>query len=217
MHAARRARWLIGALLLLACSACREDSSLTDLRFSAISAVDRYDLTELSPSSVAHIGFLIGDKALAESGLLANATSAHRPMLKAEFTSAADLAEFAGLHRVENVANFGYLCAQPTDYVVLMYPGVYTQGHRVTANRLASRSDSHAETAPRLKYYVFMEVARKESPDSRPPQVGFDFRVKAADVCFYLSGGNEIAGRTFKSNVVKIPAEAIAASLHKTP
>ena len=205
------------ALLLCLCSACIEDASPSDLRFAAISPVDRYDLTELPPSSVAHIAPLIGEQALAESGLLAGATSTHRPMLKAEFTSSVDLSESAVRHNADNVANSGYLCERPKDYVVLVYPGVYSQGHRVAPEQSGQHATTMTENGTQFRYYLFLEVARKASLESRPPQIGFDFRVKAEDVCFYFVGGNPIAGRTFQSNIVTIPAQAIATALSKGP
>jgi hypothetical protein len=178
--------------------ACAMASGLSDLQFSDVQLVNRADLAELG-----------GTGGLSS----ADAPARYRLLLKVEFTSAVDLPQFAMRRRAEEVAAKGYFCERPKDYAVLISPGTYWNGVRLWPNTPIVPAPLTAGSQRRYTYYVFLEVARKDSPEAIPPQIGFDFRLKADDVCFFLVGGSDVLGLRYKSNVVRIPASAIEQSI----
>src|SRR5262249_30806477 len=56
-------------------------------------------------------------------------------------------------------------------------------------------------------YTVLFNTARKDSPGSRPPEVGFDLLSQPRAMCFHLSGGYLF--HTVRSNEIKISSESI--------
>jgi hypothetical protein len=65
-------------------------------------------------------------------------------------------------------------------------------------------------THPR-HYYFFVNVARRESLKSIPPQRGYDLQRIPEDICFCLRGGNQV-WFAFKTQEAAIPKSAIAAA-----
>jgi hypothetical protein len=135
----------------------------------------------------------------------------HRPLLKVEFSSYANLFKFVNNYPV---GNDSFFCDRPRDPTRISFPSVYFQGIHIwwPDDR---RSEEQLAPGP-VTYYVFLDVAKPERPKDIPPQKAYDLRQRPENVCFYLSGGN-ISGRGYRSNLVMVPKEAIAAALRVGP
>lgn len=93
-----------------------------------------------------------------------------------------------------------YFCDSPKDFVLL-------------GRALAPLWDTVAKPDSSGSYtYVFLlEVRRRGSPNSRPPEVGFDFSNAPRTVCIKLKGS--YIGMYASSNTVQVPAEIIREAL----
>lgn len=56
-------------------------------------------------------------------------------------------------------------------------------------------------------------MARERRAQANPPEEAYDLRRAPEDVCFRIRGGNTHVGRGYRSNVVRVPKEAIAVAL----
>ena len=93
-----------------------------------------------------------------------------------------------------------YFCDSPKDFVLL--------GGAVAPlwNTVAKPDSSGIYT-----YVFLLEVRRRGSPNSRPPEVGFDFSTAPRTVCIKLQGG--YIGMYASSNTVQVRAESIREAL----
>jgi hypothetical protein len=104
-----------------------------------------------------------------------------------------------------------YFCDRPKDFAVLSR-GIFISGTD-EQSPLRSLWESAAFPAPRpgahglYRYTILLNIARKESSRSVPPQIGFDLATGQSDVCISLSGGYLF--HTVTSNVVKVDAKMI--------
>lgn len=175
-------------------SACIAHDTPGDLTFISAQEVDWLDQSEMRAPERANGG-----------------QKTHRPLLKVEFSSHANLFKLANDYPV---GNYSFFCDRPRDPTRVSFPGVYFQGIHIwwPDDR---RSEDELAPGP-VTYYVFLDVAKPERPNDIPPQKAFDLRQRPENVCFYLSGGN-ISGRGYRSNLVMVPKEAIAAALRVGP
>jgi hypothetical protein len=134
------------------------------------------------------------------------------PTLRIEFTSATNLARFA-IENAWNVGSWAFFCGRREAFSDLSYPYVFRRGARL--DRLEP-DPIGTVSGPRTTYYFFQDVAREKQVPADPPIEAYDLRRAPEDVCFYLAGGDG-AGRGYRSNVVRVPKEAIAAALGKRP
>jgi hypothetical protein len=58
-------------------------------------------------------------------------------------------------------------------------------------------------------YHFFVTASRKASPESVPPQIGFDLAVDPQDVCFYITGED------FESDIGIVSKAVIAAAFNE--
>ena len=180
-----------------------------DLAFVSVEAVDRYDHSEIpAPSAAGYTGFLT-DQEIVRYGLgNPYEEPKHQLLFKATFTTGTNLARFVR----ENGYNLGahaYFCGQEGEEVFMSFVNVYWRGINVArpGDDPSQEIDEGGEQ-PTI-YYFFLGVVR-DTPFS-PTERRYDLRRHPEDVCFYLSGGNAPFG--FRSHVVTIPKETIAAAL----
>ena len=181
-----------------------------DLAFVSVQVVDQHDQLEIMPPSADPAFGLINEsqreKLLAEAGRLERP---HQMLLKIEFSSQANLAEFMLDHSF-NLGSHAFFCNRPKDYVILSAPSVYWRG--VWLNGLERDPIEAASAAPPFVYYFFAGVTWEQNQPSNPPIIPFNLWERQEDICFSLKGGNG-AGLGFKSNTVVVPKDAIAAAL----
>ena len=116
-----------------------------------------------------------------------------RALLRVKFAAAADLRKIR--HEDTVIFLHSYFCDRGDNYVGLGGPGVYVDNEN---------ADSQT---PVHQFVFFIDVARKASPASIPPEPGFNLSVKAEDICFYVTAHSVIT--TYKSSVAEIPKAAI--------
>jgi len=104
-------------------------------------------------------------------------------------------------------ANF---CDRPTAFAVLSQ-GLYVTSSGKNEILRPLWEDSLVSEKPgadgRFTYVVLLNVERKESPRSFPPQVAFDLATAPHAVCLHLAGG--YLEHSVTSNVVRVLTETI--------
>jgi hypothetical protein len=186
--------------------------STADLALVSVLAVDRYDQTELpTPSANAYTGFL-SDQEMVRHGL-ANpyGDRPHELLLKVQFSSKTNLERFKSRDAYD-LASTAFFCDRPKDNVFLSFSYVYSQGAL-----LGKQGDDPIQKSLErpITYYMFLRVSRRAVTPATPPQVSFDLRQKADDICFYIGSTNRrMFG--FRSNTVRITKDIIAATLQST-
>jgi hypothetical protein len=85
-------------------------------------------------------------------------------------------------------------------------PTVYSDGDAIRPpGREPGRDDVHKKQV----YHFFVTASRKASPESVPPQIGFDLAVDPQDVCFYITGED------FESDIGIVSKAVIAAAFNE--
>jgi hypothetical protein len=118
----------------------------------------------------------------------------HRELIRVDFTAGTDLRNFVA-GEGSTLMVHSYFCDQGDNPRNLGGPGVYVD-----------RADAGKETL--VKRFLFLiDVSRKSSPGSIPPEPGFDLSVNARDVCFYVTAHGVIT--TYTSEVAIVPKASI--------
>ena len=185
-------------------------SSEVNMRVSAVRVVDYFDQSELPVPGAAGLDELLGrqaaEKTIEQISPNVEFVRPHRLLLRVEFTSTLDLRAAA---RDAAVSLHSYFCGRPKDFVVISGPAVYSNGEPIRPRNV------HYGSGEGDLYYFFANVARKESPLSKPPQRSFDLRTKPEDICFYVAESGPL-GVTYKSDVARVLATDIAAAFEAT-
>jgi hypothetical protein len=174
-----------------------------------VRVVDYYDQRELFASDYSAI--LIGRRAALDLFPQTEAERPHRLQLRVEFTSTADLRERARKGVLVSLQSF--FCEHPRDDAVITGPMVYLDGENLG---LDTRASTRSGAKPEHPYYFYADVARRASPGSIPPEIGFDFRSRPEDICFYTAGWRGLLPG-YRSKVAHVPRADIEAALHAAP
>jgi hypothetical protein len=158
----------------------------------------------------------VRDLTMVKADLLSQPVQGHaESLLRLEVTTRTSLERlrrgWSDVIRVD--ANF---CDQPTAFAVLSQ-GLYVTFSGKNEILRPLWEDSLASEKPgtdgRFTYVVLLNVERKESPGSFPPQVAFDLAAAPHAVCFHLAGG--YLEHSVTSNVVRVPTEAIVDAVRR--
>jgi hypothetical protein len=106
-----------------------------------------------------------------------------------------------------------YFCSHQNDFAVLGAPTVYADGEPIRARETKIENSTGGNPGPGFTYYFYLNTLRKENRNARPPQMGFDLRVTAENICFYITGSGA-SGVIYTSSTALIPQEAIVAAIH---
>jgi hypothetical protein len=68
-------------------------------------------------------------------------------------------------------------------------------------------TDERPDDGPLFVYTIILNVERRESLESLPPQIGFDLIEAPRTICLHLAGGYLM--HSVKSNVVTVSAKSI--------
>jgi len=173
--------------------------------FVSVHLVDYHDQQELLVPRVAGLEQLVGRRMADQlAGIIAPGETNERPdrqLLRVEFRSSSNLQAVASRDAV--IFLHSYFCGRPNDFVVLSAPTVFAGGKSISAR------EPGAESSFKGMYYFFVNVRRKGSPDSQPPEIGFDLRNNPADICFYVTGSGSM-GLRYKSPIAMIPKNEVA-------
>jgi hypothetical protein len=95
-----------------------------------------------------------------------------------------------------------FFCDTPSD-LALLGRTIYVATAGVDSALVPLR-DSVAlpDASGAYTYFVLVEVARRASPSSKPPQIGFDLAANPRSVCIKLAGG--YIGESISSNTVRV-------------
>ncbi len=174
------------------CAAC-VSTSASDVALQSVEVVDLQQQSELHPPTLQY------------------PKPTH--LLKVTFATMNNLAQYARANEF-TVGNQTYFCDEQRDDDNLANPYVYADG--VNLDEYAVGSRPPPEGRGPWTYYIFIYVQRERPRESafagKPPLEAYDLRQAPKDVCFQLRGG-DMLGFSHRSNVVKIPREAIAAAL----
>jgi hypothetical protein len=204
---------LVLLVVSLFCGSVAADS-LDDLAFLSVQAVDWQDQNEMPGPGASPVLGMVNSRDLEAKGQsVTGHEKPHRPLLKIEFTSATNLSRFVIEHSF-NLGNTAFLCDRPSDVLTLSFSYVFWRGMRLGLQEADPIRRQNELLRVPVTYYIFIDVADKERPLDKPPQKAFDLRQNPENVCFYVRGGNEL-GRGYKSNIVVVPKDAIAAALTK--
>jgi hypothetical protein len=128
------------------------------------------------------------------SGVRGGVSLPHRDLIRADITSGTDLRDM--VVREGNILFVhSYFCDRGENFGVLGDPAVYVDLADAGKDKLVKQ------------FHFFIDVSRKSSPGSVPPEPGFDLSVMPEDICFYVTAQSVIT--TYKSNVARIPKAAI--------
>jgi hypothetical protein len=178
-----------------------------DIRFSSVEIVERP-----APRS-ARLEQLVGQTPADQaSAVIASKELKDRPnrlRLRVNFHSAVNLRAIANGDAI--VFLHSYFCLHQNDFAVLSAPTVYSNGRPIQADTMSDHSTSGVAGGG-FTYYFYLNAVRRESLNSKPPQVGFDLRVAPENVCFYVTGSGA-AGGVYTSGTAIMPKEAIAAAI----
>jgi hypothetical protein len=201
---------LIKEILVTVCIALTHGISVAaeaEIQVLGVRKVDYHDQPELPLPQNAGLEALVGRDASAQapSGLVPGAISRrpHRSLLRVEFRSSKKLSDIARQGGIVFLESF--FCSRPQGFAVLAFPTVYANGEAV---RPGMMPEVHGQES----YYFFVNGARKESLNSRPPQIGFDLGADPQDLCFYVTG-NVSGHLTYKSKITRISKAEIAAAM----
>jgi hypothetical protein len=137
-----------------------------------------------------------------------------RPLLKIEFTSAVNLAQFTIDEGYLTFAARVSFCGRPAPWWGLGLPWVFWRG--LELSWLRQNPIEPVATGSRIAYDVFLNVAGQVRPASNPTEEGFDLRHSPQDICLSV-GARDMLGFGFESNTVVIPKETITAALRSAP
>jgi hypothetical protein len=185
-----------------------EGASKANFDIVGVRVVDYHDQSELPLPGLAGLETLVGREAAehAPSSLSPKGPieRPHRPLLRVEILSPDDLWDVA--RRGQVVFLHSFFCSRKRDFAVLTGPTVYAGGDAV---RPPGREPSRDYIHKKQMYYFFVTVSRKASPESVPPQIGFDLSIDPQDICFYITGEN------FRSDIGIVSKAAISAAFNQ--
>ena len=99
-----------------------------------------------------------------------------------------------------------YFCDRPKDYVILGLGTIYVPTAE-PETPLKSLGESGASNSPDsfgvYTYVVLLDVSRRASPKSQPPEIGFDLAASPRSICVRLKGGGYLEP-SVSSNTVKV-------------
>jgi hypothetical protein len=99
-----------------------------------------------------------------------------------------------------------YFCDRPKDYVILGGGAIYVPTAKPDTP-VKSLGESGASNPPDSSgvytYVVLLDVSRRASPKSEPPQIGFDLAASPRSICIRLKGGGYLEP-SVSSNTVKV-------------
>ena len=177
MVAGRRIAALVGVWGCCALGSCASQSIYLD----SVRPMQQNDSSRTSVTDVS-------------SGVRGGVSLPHRDLIRIDFTAGTDLRDMVVLEGNILVVH-SYFCDRGENFGVLGSPGVYVDLKDAGKEKLVKQ------------FLFFIDVSRKSSPGSIPPEPGFDLSVNPGDICFYVTAKS---GTTFyKSNVEKIPKAAI--------
>ena len=140
-----------------------------DLAFVSVRVVDRHDQLEIMPPSADPALGLINEsqrkKLLAEAGPIERP---HQLLLKIEFSSHTNLAEFMRDHSF-NLGSHAFFCGRPKDEVILSGLSVYWNGVWLNGLERDPIKASGGGNGELITYYFFSSVAREEKWEWRRP------------------------------------------------
>ena len=204
------ARQLIVVSVLVGVVSVAIGSDTADIQFLSVKAVDYHDQLELPVPALAGLESLVGRKSAenvaATSALHGPRERPHRPLLRVEFRSTKDL---WGIARRKAVVFLHSSLCDRKDFAALGDPTVYSRGQAVHWTNVQDSASTGSENV----YYFYLNVSRRESPKSVPPQVGFDQRANPEDVCFYITGSGFFG---YRSAIATVPKDAISAALRES-
>ena len=189
--------------------------SASDISYVSARVVDYRDQQELPVPRSAGLEELVGrQRAEQITSMVAPQEPSdrpHRPLVRIEFRSSVDLRAIA--NRNATVFLHSYFCSHQNDFAVLSFPTVYADGEPIRAGETKTVNSTGGIPGQEFTYYFYLNVLRKENRNARPQQMGFDLRVTAEDICFYITG-SVTSGLIYTSSIALIPQEAIVAALH---
>jgi hypothetical protein len=207
---------LVPMIISLFGGGCVAAETPGDLALISVQAVDWHDQDEMPGPGASPVLGMVNSHDIERTGQsVTGREKPHRPLLKIEFTSATNLSQFVIEHSY-NLGNTAFLCDRPSDRLTLSFSYVFWHGVRLGLQEADPIPRAKESSTEPVTYYIFIDVADKERLQDRPPQKAFDLRQNPENVCFYVRGGNE-SGRGYKSNVVVVSKDAIAAALTKAP
>lgn len=137
-----------------------------------------------------------------------------RPLVKVEFTSNTNLAQYA-LENGYNIRTDANLCnadGLATPDIGISFVSIYWRG--VDLSYSTTNPIDHT-VAPPYVYYGYVPVEGILSKDGREKEKQFyDLRENPSNVCFFVRGGKYFG--TFKSNIFVIPQETLIEALKVT-
>jgi len=207
---------LMSSLISFACPLLAFGAiTANDVAFVSARLVDYHDQQELPVPRSAGLEELVGrnqsDRAASVISPQEPSDLPHRPLLRIEFRSPVDLRAVA--RRDATVFLHAYFCSHQDDLAVLSAPTIYADGEPIRAREQRTENSAAGIPGQDFKYYFYVNTLRKENRESRPPQMGFDLRVTAENICFYVTGSGA-SGLIYKSTIGVIPVQAILAALH---
>ena len=132
------------------------------------------------------------------------------PRFRVELTTKTSL-ERLRKRRSEVIRVDAHFCDQPAAFAVLSR-GLYVTSSGQNEILRSLRENSVVRETPNFSglftYVVLLNVERKESPGSFPPQVAFDLATAPRAICLQLSGG--YLGHSVTSNVVRVSTGTLA-------
>jgi len=128
------------------------------------------------------------------SGVRGGVSLPHRDLIRVDFTAGADLRDMVVLEGSILVVH-SYFCDRGENSGALGGPGVYVDLKDAGRDKLVKQ------------FLFFIDVSRKSSPGSIPPQPGFDLSINPTDICFYVTAKS--GATSYQSNVERIPKAAV--------
>jgi hypothetical protein len=211
---------ILTVMLAAGAISCASATKVADFQLVSVSVVDYHDQVELPSHRSAALEPLLGRDAAAgvADSVMARASKErpHRSLLRVEFRSAKNLWKIAQTDGGATISVHSYFCAREKDWTILGVPVLFSQGQEVRKSA-AQMDSSNANPGERADvYYVYLNVSRRESLSAIPPEHGFDLREKPEDVCFYITGWLVFPGTFYKSQVIRVSEEVIAAAFQNT-
>ena len=198
----------VAALLCLTSSSFAHVKA-ADIGFSSVQLVERP--VPRSARMEELIGLPPADQA---SAVIASKELTDRPkrlVLRVDFRSAVDFQAIANRDAV--LFLHSYLCLHQSDFAVLSAPTVYHDGRPIRADALSKQSTARVG-GEGFTYTFYLNISRRENRQSKPPEVGFDFRATPENVCFYVTGSGA-SGLIYTSSTAIVPKQAIAAAINQ--
>jgi hypothetical protein len=204
------------SLILLGCSMLGVAAiRANDIAFLSARLVDYHDQQELPVPRSAGLEVLIGRQQADQASPIVlpqePSDRPHRPLLRIKFRSSVDLRAIA--NRDATIFLHSYFCSHQNDFAVLGAPTVYANGEPIRALETRTPNSTGGTPSHEFTYYFYLNVLRKENRNSRPAQMGFDLRVTAENICFYVTGSGA-SGLVYTSSIAMIPQETIVTALH---